>query len=264
MKKLFIATPAFGETFYTSYVESVFNLTCRLKDRGWAPSFNSVTFSNIADSRNLLLSYWYDQSDAEYLLFLDADMGFDPNLIFQMIEFNKPVVGVVYPKRSLDLTRLAEPATLEGTIQAKIANAYDYVVKGPKFDSSTREFIQVEACGTGILLLHRDCISMMINKIPTIIDPTPDVVTFKAFKRLLRPFDFVTVSGRHLSEDFSFCHRWRSGCGGEIWANITHEIVHVGLQRHKARYADALPQRSMKLPIKRVTRVRMVTGTDKK
>jgi len=46
------------------------------------------------------------------------------------------------------------------------------------------------------------------------------------------------VDGARLSEDYAFCHRWRQ-CGGTVYANVAHEISHVGLHRFAARYSDA-------------------------
>jgi hypothetical protein len=59
----------------------------------------------------------------------------------------------------------------------------------------------------------------------------------KDFSRLIRAFDPLFVDKTRLSEDFSFCHRWRQ-CGGQIWANTAHQITHAGLHRFKARYSD--------------------------
>jgi hypothetical protein len=34
--------------------------------------------------------------------------------------------------------------------------------------------------------------------------------------------------GTRLSEDYSFCERWRSLAGNEIWAAVDEPIGHVG------------------------------------
>jgi hypothetical protein len=34
-------------------------------------------------------------------------------------------------------------------------------------------------------------------------------------------------SGRYLSEDYAFCRRWRD-CGGEVWADLTGRLSHMG------------------------------------
>jgi hypothetical protein len=60
--------------------------------------------------------------------------------------------------------------------------------------------------------------------------------------RLIRAFDpLVREDGARLSEDFAFCHRWRTLCGGEVWASVAHQITHVGLHHFAARYSDTDP-----------------------
>jgi hypothetical protein len=34
-------------------------------------------------------------------------------------------------------------------------------------------------------------------------------------------------SGEYLSEDYAFCHRWRS-LGGKLWLDTQSRLVHVG------------------------------------
>jgi hypothetical protein len=60
---------------------------------------------------------------------------------------------------------------------------------------------------------------------------------------LLRPFSPVKLpSGGELSEDLSFCWRWRQ-CGGDVWANVRHPIGHVGPFEWTIRYEDYLIER---------------------
>jgi hypothetical protein len=58
--------------------------------------------------------------------------------------------------------------------------------------------------------------------------------------RLIRAFEPVRVDGALLSEDFSFCHRWKL-CGGEVWVNTAHPVEHIGLHRFSGIYADLQP-----------------------
>src|ERR1700721_2589437 len=97
--KIMIATPAYGEGFYTPYVSSMRSLTRGVQKRGNDFAFNAISYSEIAESRNFLLTHWYDKTDASHLLFVDADMGFPSALITDMLDLGKPLVGAVYPKR---------------------------------------------------------------------------------------------------------------------------------------------------------------------
>jgi hypothetical protein len=245
MTKLLIATPTHGETFYTPYVQSILGLQRLIDRNNWRSIFVSMSYADISESRNFMLTHWYDKTDASHILFVDADMGFDPQLILDMIGFGKPVVGVIAPKRQIDLKRLASLAA-KGTPTAQaIARAHDFIVKRgnqPRTTRTVKGFIEVDGCGAGILLIERSCIDTMLTAIPEISDGSAsrNSPLAKDLDRLLRPFEILSVDGARLSEDLSFCHRWRNLCGGEIWANIAHEITHVGLQRFTGRYADVM------------------------
>src|SRR3954447_4639930 len=56
-------------------------------------------------------------------------------------------------------------------------------------------------------------------------------------------FDEITFDdGDTLSEDYSFCKRWRSGPGNEIWAVVDEPIGHVGDMVYGAPYQKRLLQ----------------------
>jgi len=240
MHKIFIGVPAYGQTFYTSCVRSLFRLAIELDRRKLQPILATVSHADIAEGRNMLLTHWFDETDASHLLFVDADMGFEPQLILDMIEFDKPVVGAVYPRRKIDLDRFAKAIGAGQPTQKAAASAYDYVVQKPSRATAHKGFIRVEGCGTGVLLIQRSCVKTMIEKLPQIVDlrAQEGVGPGGAARRLIRAFEFLTVDGDRLSEDFSFCYRWREMCAGEIWANISHQISHVGLQQFTARFSD--------------------------
>src|SRR5262245_3825024 len=91
--KLMVATPAFGDMFYTPYVHSMFRLQSMITQHKGTMRHMVISYASVGDARNALLTHFYDKSDAEYLLFVDADMGFEPQLVFDMITLTKPVLG---------------------------------------------------------------------------------------------------------------------------------------------------------------------------
>jgi hypothetical protein len=239
-----IATPAYGEILFTSYVESVLRLTRALERRQWASSFSSVSYADVAESRNCLLTRWLDKTSATHLLFLDADMGFDPQLVLDMVAFDKPLVGVVAPKRQVDLERYGRLIAEGRPAREALARAHDFILRRSGHRTPERNgFIEVDGCGAGVLLIQRACIERMLEKMPELSDTRAKKNTplAKDLDRLVRAFDPLTVDGARLSEDFSFCRRWKE-CGGEVWANIAHEITHVGLHRYRGRYRDVIPR----------------------
>lgn len=243
MPKLLIATPAYGEVFYTPYVHAIFRLHRALMPAGWTLSFASIAFADIAESRNFLLTHWFDKTDASHILFIDADMGFEPQLVQDMLALNKPVVGAISPRRQIDLNRLAKIASEGEKVERAISRAHDYIVQPVRGRSAGRQkgFIEVDGIGAGILLIQRAAIEQMLKKLPALSDKTAAKTSPLArnLDRLIRAFDPITIDIGRLSEDFSFCHRWRKECGGEIWARADQKITHVGLYHFAGRYSDA-------------------------
>ncbi len=245
MNKIMIATPAYGDVFYTPFVSSILRLTRALQQQKWDFSFSSISYSEIAEGRNFLLTNWFDKTDASHLLFVDADMGFDPQLILDMLNFDKPIVGAIYPRRQIDFSQIAELAARGEPASRAISKSYKYVFRplhrslNPKKENG---FLEVEACGTGILLIQRSCIAEMLRVLPELNDMNvKNLPVANRLDRVIRCFDVIRVDQKRMSEDYSFCYRWRNQCKGEIWANTTHKITHVGLQAYRASYSESLP-----------------------
>jgi hypothetical protein len=244
LPKLLIATPAHGETFYTPYVHTIFRLHRVLPAAGWQLAFASVAYADIAESRNFLLTHWFDKTDASHLLFMDSDMGFEPQLVQEMLALKKPVVGAISPRRQIDLKRFYKIISEGGADAEKaISRAHDYIVQPVRGRSAGRAkgFIEVEGCGAGVMLIAREAVEQMLKKLPQISDTAAPKSSplAQGLNRLIRAFDPITLNGARLSEDFSFCHRWRVECGGEIWASTDRKITHVGMHHYEGRWADA-------------------------
>jgi hypothetical protein len=250
--KIGIATPAFGEVFYTPYVQSLYRLMRAFEARKWQSSFASIAYADIAESRNFLLTRWYDKSDATHLLFVDADMGFPAELVLDMVDFGKPVTGVVYPKRQVDLGRIAELSAAGTPAPRAIARGHNYILRkrrGLSISIPQNGFMQVDGCGAGVFLIARSAIDTMLKKMPELSDAKARTNSPLAanLDRMIRAFEPLRVDDALLSEDFSFCHRWNQ-CGGEVWVNTVHAVEHIGLHRFNGRYADLDPTPLVKQP----------------
>lgn len=163
--------------------------------------------------RNWFTTFWYYTTPQyTHMLMIDDDMGFGPQVVMDMLAFGEPVVGALYPKKT---------------------NERQWAVSGIEKPEVRGPFIEVEGLGAGCLLIRRDAIATMIEKMPSIIDIRPNTLDSAIFKeagitKFLRPFDCIDDPARGLvSEDISFGRRWRE-CGGKVWAATHHQMVHVG------------------------------------
>jgi len=245
---IIVATPVFGDVFYAPYVQSLLRLQRAASQRQWTIGQLTVSYAHINEARNYLLTRWYDKTKATHLLFVDADMGFEPQLIFDMVAFDKPMTGVVYTKRQVDLKRLAATAKTEPAERA-IAQAHDFIIRPVRGRPPRRlgGFIEVEGCGTGIMLIKREAIAAMLKIRPEFSVPVATMTSplSAGLERMIRVFDNITVDRKLLVNDFAFCHRWRTMCQGELWACADRSVTHVGLHKFGGRFTDAAIQPSI-------------------
>jgi hypothetical protein len=237
--KINLALPVYGSSYRSEFVRSLFGSLTSAGLANYSFVLSEIDCNDIVYARNYLLSnFFYRQQDCSHVLMVDNDMGFAPDVIPAMLTLNKPVVGAIYPKRSINLRKLHSLSALP--FEKAVARSLDFVgtIKQP---SQTRDgFVRMTDCGTGVLLISRDCVAEMIERLPEIVGTSRIRATSNAasLDPFLRPFDRIKVEHRELSEDFSFCHRWAEQCGGEIWACYDRRFSHVGSLTVVSAYSD--------------------------
>jgi hypothetical protein len=236
--KINVAMPVYGSQFRSAFVQSMFPLLLD-GSRQVGFSFSEIDYSDIVVARNYLISnFYFNKRDCSHILMVDCDMGFPAELIGAMLTFDKPVVGVIYPKRQVDLRKLHAQA--DTPYKRAFARSLDFIgsIRQPRTISGG--FARMEWCGAGILLISRECVDAMVAALPEIVDGS----TFRSyafgprFEKFLTPFDKIRTSVAELPEDRAFCSRWVDRCGGEIWACCDREISHVGTLTISAAYSD--------------------------
>lgn len=230
--KIFVFVPAFGQHVTAATFLTTHALQQTLAAKGIGGGVSTLSFPDIAELRNMATTIWYDALDASHLLFVDADMGFPPDLVLDMLAFGEPLVGTIYPQRKFPLSWAGS-----GT--------------GEAMAERRGGFMKVEGVGMGCTLIHRSVITTMLEQMPEIVDtridlhPARDTLLQAGTKRIIRAFQCIDIPERGLvSEDLSFCIRWNR-CGGSVWANIGHRISHVGPHDFGARYLDQIEQAQM-------------------
>jgi hypothetical protein len=216
--RLFIATPTADGIVLAGYVAALARLLTRLPGEGIAAEYHTLDGDNLILQRNRLVQSFL-ASKGTHLLFIDSDMDFPPDLAERLLAFDKPVVGTVYPKRAMDLPRLAEQLKTM-PFDAALARTYSWNLRTLADKVSvTRGFCRVEGLGGGFLLIRRDCFEELLAR---------GHVPLYAGSDHLRAFFRETREGDDMLDlDYSFCRTW-IGCGGEVWAHADADIGHIG------------------------------------
>jgi hypothetical protein len=224
MKKILLFVPAFGQMMSCTTVSTIIQLMQVLPSKAIAGGFGTLSYPDIAEMRDAVLSRWYDHmTDYTHLLFIDADMGFAPELVLDMLLFDQPLVGAIYRKR-------IEPPQWAAS------------GSGGPTTARTGDFIEVDGLGMGVCLIRRDVVTTMLEKMPELSDDKIAMLSIRdlmdpAATRIIRAFDPIQGPSGRVSEDLSFCQRWRE-CGGTVWGAIGHSVSHVGMYDFCGRYAD--------------------------
>lgn len=166
-----------------------------------------VNESLIPRGRNNLMAKMMSNTAATHFMFIDADIRFQPESIFQMLAYEKEVIGGLYPKKSIPT---------------------NYVINLLPQTKIQGDIFTVDTMGTGFLLFQREVYEKLIKAHPE-TKYVDDVGLGKEFEPMMYAiFDCkIDARGHYLSEDWLFCRRWQD-IGGEIWAHGKTLLNHIG------------------------------------
>ena len=228
---LFVATPCYGGTLTQRYMQSTVGLLLHGQARGFHVSIELLGYDSlIPRSRNTLMAKFLDTPTATHLMFIDADIGFDPAQVERMLAFDQDVVAGMYPLKLIDWSPAAmqRAAAGEDFTSAPI-RFVGTPCEGPALEHD-QGFVTGLYGGTGFMMIQRRALRRMIAAYPqTRYTATHTRSTASRSDNLYALFDCMIEpdSGHYLSEDYSFCRRWRD-IGGRIWLDPTGRLYHVG------------------------------------
>jgi hypothetical protein len=228
---LVIATPCFGGQISTLYAASLFKLQKLVRE--YSEVNLKILFKDgdalITRARASLISQFLDDPAATHLLFVDADIGFEPEQALRLVQCGADMCAAVYPIKRIDWDKVK--AIIESARPDPAAAALKYVfeVDDPSAVTEKAGFIKVRYAGTGFLMIRRQALERMCSHYPQLRfkrDHSIDAASLSDNRFAL--FEcMIGEDGTYLSEDFAFCKRW-TDMGGEIWADLASKLNHIG------------------------------------
>jgi hypothetical protein len=170
-----------------------------------------------------------NDNNMTHLLFVDADIGFEPHDVIRMISSDKDVVAAMYPLKAYDWGNEVGLSSYESPAEAALHYVGTPLV--PELAEWEGDFVTGSYGGTGMMLIKREVIERMIKAYPNLqyrsnhtyprTKRTPNT-QYALFESMIDP-----TSGDYLSEDYAFCQRWRD-IGGSIWIDTLAKLTHTG------------------------------------
>lgn len=185
----------------------------------------------ITRARQNIVAQFLANAEATHLLFIDADIGFEPDQVFRLLDFDADMTAAVYPIKRLDWDKIGAAAKADRTPLDRTALSY-MVQFPPAQQLATRDgFVRVSFAGSGFLMMRRAALVSMTQRYPELRyaydHKHNDHLAGSPWRYALFNCMIDAESGVYLSEDFSFCRRW-TDMGGEIWADLNSRLKHVG------------------------------------
>lgn len=240
-KRIFIATPMYGGTCTGHYSKSCTDLGMLATKYGIDINFFYLfNESLITRARNYLVDEFM-RSGYTHLMFIDSDIGFDPNDVLALSAIadensDKDIVCGPYPKKTIAWEKIVKavnkgiadtnPGVLENYVGDFVFNPAPGVDRIP-----VSEPVEVLEGGTGFMMIQRHVLEKFAAAYPEQLY-TPDHIRTKHFdgsRKITAFFDTVICpeTNRYLSEDYMFS-QWARKIGMKVWMCPWMRLNHAG------------------------------------
>jgi hypothetical protein len=207
--RVHICMPCYGgqltESTFMSYIK--WSNTARQLGLDWTVE-TMTNESLISRARNTLTAKFLNTKESTHLMFIDADIGWEPWHLLVMLDAQKDVIGGLYPMKSLPVKWCV--------------NGLPGVEEDPN-----SPLIEVSKTGTGFLLMKRDVFEKLDSH-PAVRAFANDIGLPPELNQYMKTyFDTAVREGRYYSEDWTFCENWRD-LGGQVWVDKRVLLKHTG------------------------------------
>jgi len=228
MVKVFLSTPCYGGLCLDKYMISIIKLQLLLIQKGIQLMIDTTENESLVHrARNVAVGRFMQKTDADYFMFIDADVDFDPQAVVTLLESGHDISVACYPKKCVMWDQCRE-AIKNGDERNMAMLASSLVVNiGSSRRSVENGFIEILDGPTGFMCIKRSVFKKLEEKFPELWckndHQNRDFDNYHAcFDCMIDP-----ESKRYLSEDYAFCRRWQQ-CDGKIYASIATTLGHIG------------------------------------
>jgi hypothetical protein len=216
--KLFIATPAFGHQVTTNYANSLLKFVSTSHPTLAVSSAVHMQsgMALVTQARNNCVSYFLN-SGCSHFLFIDADIGFEPEAIYRLIEKDVPLCLTPYPVKGYGKDYQLQ-----------------FIVHFPDKDNVRIDkggFTEITAGPTGFMMIKREVFEKLAEKYPERKTVNKQLVGNKVETMEKGWYTFFETAqdpeNGYLGEDIAFCRLW-TNIGGKIYADTQTPLTHFG------------------------------------
>jgi len=226
---LYIAMPCYDSVKIQTMV-SMCKLVADLTRAGIKVDINTLKSPYVSYARNILTAQFM-KSDKDYLLFIDADVEFEPECPLRMVVANKDIVCTPYRVKTNDPDVVRYTTTVPDNENVQVLpGGLVELTRGP----------------SGMMLIHRRVFETLQKNRPDLeIQAHQHVDLFPEGFKIFSFWDCVFKDGKWTGDDIAFCNLATEN-GFKLYANIESTMVHHGGYGYKGRFGDGLINKNEK------------------
>lgn len=232
--RLYVATPCYGCVMGTPFLLSILRLQSECAARGIQCTFDFLGHESLVPRARCILAARCLKTCATHLLFIDADISFEPQAVLRLLQHDKDIVTCVYPRKSINWDAVQQRVRAgKGEPLHMAGLEYNLNITEPTADVEDG-LVKVLDAATGFMLIRRGVLEKMnevyhdelhcVNDLPgDRNDPMYPREYVALFQCMIDPH-----TRRLLSEDYSVCRRAQEA-GFEVWCDIASPLCHTGM-----------------------------------
>jgi hypothetical protein len=209
---ILIALPCYGGVVSDKTAKGLFNLGKDLRSN--QIDHGLITLANeslITKGRSRIANFFTNNTTYEYVMFIDADIGFESVDVLNLISHKRDIVCGAYPMKGIPLK-------------------YNYNITQPPIAEDG--LIQIDNIGFGFALIHRRVFDKIrenyeeLKYIPALGNSSYPISEAE-YNNSYHYFNELKKDMSFLPEDFSFFERAKS-VGFTAWLDTNISLSHVG------------------------------------
>jgi hypothetical protein len=233
--KILVATPMYGGLCNGAYALGLLNMPGTFANAGMSMMYTYMMNESLITRARNSLAHDFMNTECTHLMFIDADIGFNPQDIIPMVHADKDIICGMYPKKEINWVQV-EAAVKAGVPTEKLKDHTGiFVVNAVNYEkeiaANISDIVEIANGGTGFMLIKREVFAGLSDKVPEYINDMFAVTDDHNEKKVIKEYfatSIDTTSGnRLLSEDYHFCKIAREA-GYKIWAAPWAQLSHTG------------------------------------
>ena len=225
---IFLGIPCYACMMCHSFAASLISLQALCAQRGIQIYMDFVGNESLIErARNILVKRFLSNPSFTHMMFIDADIGFNPTSVIRLLEFDKDVTSAVYPKKSINW-ELVKNKVAQGSPEDIRQMGLDFNINILTNDPPVNGFVKVLDVATGFLMMKREMLEKMYEHYKEELFAVNDIQGQNVDNYIaIFACSIDKTTKRFLSEDYAFCRRYQE-MGGEVWADISTPLSHTG------------------------------------